>query len=93
MGGRRDIFEFLAVEDVDSDEMDLGVTVFARLGGGHFDDFAGAAFDDDVAVLAEGRALHRVRQAGARAGGFELHIKMLVGSCHCDAAEKKIPSL
>ena len=65
VGGRAEIFELLAGEDVDGDEMDLGVTVLAGLGGRHVDDLAGAALDTDEAVLAEGRALHGVRRRRA----------------------------
>ena len=65
---------------IDGDQVDLGVTVLAGLGGRHVDDLARAAWggewvcvvvtrrtrtesetltlDDDVAVLAKGRALH-----------------------------------
>ena len=68
MGGRRQIFEFLAGEDVDGSKVDLGVTVFASLGGGHFDDLAGTAFDDDETVLPQGGTLHRVGGRGAGIG-------------------------
>jgi hypothetical protein len=50
----------LVGEDVNSDKMDLGVTVLASLGGRHVDDLAGTALNDDVAVLAKGRALKGV---------------------------------
>ena len=60
MGGGAKIFELLASEDVNGNEMDLGVAVLAGLGRTHFDDLAGAALDDDESVLAERRALHRV---------------------------------
>jgi hypothetical protein len=52
------ILELLAGEDVDGDKMDLGVTVLAGLGGGHVDNLARAALDNDVTVLPQGRALH-----------------------------------
>jgi hypothetical protein len=61
VGGRAEIFKLLASEDVNGDEMDFGVAVLARLGGGHFDDLAGTVLDHDEAVLAESRALHWVR--------------------------------
>jgi len=51
--------------------MDLGVAVLAGLGGGHVDDLAGTVLDADEAVLAEGRALHRVRGRGAGIGALE----------------------
>jgi hypothetical protein len=52
------IFQFLASEDVDGDQVDLGVAVLASLGGRHVDDLAWAAFDDDVTVLSQGGTLH-----------------------------------
>lgn len=58
VGGGREILHLLAGEDIDGDQVDLGVTVLASLGGGHLDDLAGATLDDDVAVLAQSRALH-----------------------------------
>ena len=58
MGRGGEILELLASEDVDGNEMDLGVAVLAGLGGGHVDDLARAALDHDVAVLPQGRALH-----------------------------------
>ena len=58
MGGRAKFFKLLAGEDVDTNKMDLGVTVLASLGGRHVDDLAGTALDDDGTVLSEGRTLH-----------------------------------
>lgn len=58
MGGGAKIFELLLGEEVESDEMDLGVAVLARLGGRHVYDLARAALDNDVSALAQSRALH-----------------------------------
>lgn len=71
MGGGRQILELLAGEDVDGDQVDLGVTVLAGLGGRHVDDLAGAALDNDVAVLSQGRALHGVGGGGTGIGALE----------------------
>lgn len=71
VGGWAEILELLASKDVNGNEMDLGVTVLARLGGGHVDDLARAALDHDEAVLAQSRALHRVRGRGAGVGALE----------------------
>jgi len=71
VGGRGEIFQLLAGEDVDGDHVDLGVTVLARLGGGHLDNFARAVLDDDVPVLPQRRALHRVRGRGTGVGALE----------------------
>lgn len=66
VGGRAKFFKLLAGEDVDTDEMDLGVTVLSGLGGGHVYDLAGAALDDDGTVLAQSRTLHG--ESGRRTG-------------------------
>lgn len=58
VGGGRQILELLASEDIEGDQVDLGVTVLASLGGGHLDDLARTALDDDVTVLPQSRALH-----------------------------------
>lgn len=66
VGGRGQILELLASEDVDGDQVDLGVTVLAGLGGGHLDNLARAVLDDDVTVLPQSRALHG--EGGGRTG-------------------------
>ena len=71
MGGRAEIFELLASEDVNGDKMDLGMTVLAGLRGTHFNDLAGTALDDDKTVFAKGRALHWVGSRGAGIGALE----------------------
>ena len=71
MGGGRQILELLAGEDVNGDQVDLGVTVLAGLGGRHVDNLAGTALDDDVAVLSQGRTLHGVGGGGTGIGGLE----------------------
>lgn len=52
--------------------MHFGVAVLAGLGGGHFDDLAGAALQHDEAVLAQRRALHGERGRGAGVPGLEV---------------------
>lgn len=71
MGRWGEIFQLLAGEDVDGDDVDLGVTVLARLGGGHFNDLAGSVLDDDEAVLSESRTLHRICLGGTGVGRLE----------------------
>jgi hypothetical protein len=61
--------------------MDFGVTVFASLGGGHFDDLARAVLDAHKAVLPQGRALHGVRSGGTGIGALE---GMLMLRCELD---------
>ena len=71
MGGGRQIFELLASEDVDSDQVDLGVTVLSSLGGRHVDNLAGTTLDHNVTVLTQSRALHRVGSGGTGIGAVE----------------------
>jgi len=71
VGGGAKIFELLASEDVNGDEMDLGVTVLAGLRGAHLDNLAGAALDNDETVLAKCRALHGVSGRGASISALE----------------------
>jgi hypothetical protein len=85
VGGGREILELLAGEDIDGDKVDLGVTVLASLGGGHVDDLAGTALDNDVTVLTQSRALHGVGGRSASIGGFEGNIVLfilLAYQCH-----------
>lgn len=77
VGGGRQILELLAGEDIGSDQVDLGVTVLASLGGGHVDDLAGAALDNDVTVLAQSRALHGVGGRRAGIGRLEGNVVLL----------------
>lgn len=67
----RQIFELLASEDVEGDQVDLGVTVLASLGGGHFDNLAGTVLDDNVTVLTQSRALHGEGGRRASVDGIE----------------------
>ena len=71
MGGGAEFFKLLASEDIDGDEMDLGVTMLASLGGGHVDNLARAVLDNNEAVLSQGRALHGEGGRGAGVGGLE----------------------
>lgn len=71
MGGGAEFFELLASEDIDGDQMDLGVTVLASLGGRHINNLARAVLDHNEAVLSQGGTLHREGGRGARIGGVE----------------------
>jgi hypothetical protein len=91
---RRQILVLLAVEDVGSNEMDLGVTVLSGLGGGHVDDLARAVLDHDETVLTQSRALHRVGKRGTGIGRIEGHLMLsIVGGGHFDGIDKKSRSL
>lgn len=71
VGGRTEIFELLTGEDIDGDKMDFGVTVLAGLRGTHLDNLAGAALNDDKAVLPQGRALHWISGRSASIGALK----------------------
>lgn len=71
MGGWGEIFQLLASEDVESNQVDLGVTVLSSLGGGHVDNLAWTALDDNETVLSQGGTLHRVGGRGTGIGRLE----------------------
>lgn len=71
-----EILVLLAGEDVESDKVDLGVTVLASLGGGHVDNLAGTALDHNETVLAQSRALHGVGERGTGIGRLEGNIML-----------------
>jgi len=71
VGGWAEFFELLLGEDIDSDEMDLGVTVLTGLGGRHVDNLARAVLDTDETVLSQGRTLHGVGGGCTSIGGIE----------------------
>lgn len=85
MGGGREILKLLASEDIDGDKVDLGVTVLSSLGGGHVDDLAGTALDDDVTVLTQSRALHGVGGGRASIGGVEGDVVLYIRLALCVA--------
>ena len=76
VGRRRKIFVLLVREDVEGDKVDLGVTVLASLGGRHVDNLARATLDHDETVLAQGRALHGVRQRRTGVDRVEGHLML-----------------
>ena len=71
MGRGAEIFQLLAGEDIDGDQMDFGVTMLASLGGTHLDNLAGAILDDYMTVFAQSGTLHRVGGRGAGIGRLE----------------------
>lgn len=78
MGRGGEILELLAGEDIDGDQVNLGVTVLAGLGGRHVNNLAGTALDDNVSVLAESGTLHGEGQGSTRGGTLELDVVLLV---------------
>ena len=77
MGRGGEILVLLAVENVGSNQVDLGVTVLARLGGRHVHDLARTALNDNEAVLAQSRALHGEGERSAGIGRVELELMLL----------------
>ncbi len=71
MGGGAELFKLLGGEDVNGNQVNLGVTVLAGLGGGHFDNLARAVLDDDETVLPQSRALHGEGGGGTGIGALE----------------------
>jgi hypothetical protein len=71
MGGRAKFFELLAGEDINSNQMDLGVAVLSSFGGRHVDNLARAVLDNDESVLSQGRALHWESGGSTRIGRIE----------------------
>jgi len=86
VGGWGQIFQLLAGEDIESDHVDLGVTVLSSLGGGHVDDLAWATLDDDETVLSQGGTLHGIGGRGTGIGGLEgvLMLSVVRGVRHDD---------
>lgn len=82
MGGGAQLLKLLAGEDVDGDQVDLGVTVLASLGGGHVDDLARAVLDADEAVLAQSRALHG-EGGGSTSISLSLNLEGVIGLDLC----------
>jgi hypothetical protein len=71
VGGGAEIFKLLGGEDVDGNQMDLGVTVLAGLRGGHLDNFARTVLDDDETILPQSRTLHGEGLGGTGIGALE----------------------
>jgi hypothetical protein len=69
VGGGTKLFVLLGSEDVDTNEMDLGMTVLACLGGRHIDDLAGTTLDDHETVLSKSGTL---LEEGGRGGSANL---------------------
>lgn len=80
MSRRAKFFQLLASEDINSNQMYLGMTVLASLRGGHIDNFAGAVFDHNETILSQGRALHWESGRSTSIGRVE-GVFMLADSC------------
>ena len=65
-------------KDVERHQVDLGVSVLARLGGGHVDDFAGVSLDHHELALSERRTLLGVGQRSARTCVFEIKFFFMI---------------
>lgn len=71
MSGRREIFKLLSGEDIEGDQVNLGVTVLPGLRGGHFHNLARAVLNDNMAVLPQSGTLHREGVGGTGIGTVE----------------------
>lgn len=83
VGRGRKIFQLLAGEDINGDQVDLGVTVLSGLGGGHVDDLAGTVLDHNVTVLAQGRTLQREGGGSTGIGAIEGVLLVLYSRYTC----------
>lgn len=73
------LFQLLASKDIDGDQMNLGMTMLSSLRGRHVHNFAGAAFNHNEAVLAEGGALHRISSGSTGIDALEGVFMLQVG--------------
>jgi len=71
VSGGRQLFELLAGEDVEGSQVNLGVSVLSSFGGGHINDLARPALNDNVAVLPQRRALQGVGLRGTSIGALD----------------------
>jgi hypothetical protein len=78
VGGGAEILVLSASEDINTDQVDLGVTVLTSLRGGHVDDFARVSLNADKSVLSESRALHGV---GGRASVLDPVLHIFISRC------------
>lgn len=90
MGGGAQLFQLLAGEDVDGNEMNLGVAVLASLGGGHVNNLARAVLDHNESVLAKSGTLHgigsRCTSIGAVEGMLMLCVLTWLASVHTNSS-------
>ena len=93
MGGRAKIFQLLASEDINSNKMDLSVTVLASLGSGHVDDLARASLNHNVTVLAKSRTLHGIGGGGAGIGALEGVLMLFVRNGQQHATSKRVSGI
>lgn len=71
VGGWGQIFVLLASEDVDTNQVHLGVTVLTGLGGGHVDNLTWSTLDNNVSVLSQCGTLLWEGQSSTGVGGFK----------------------
>ena len=74
VGGGGEILKLLGGEDIGGDQVNLGVTVLASLGGRHVNDLARTVLDHNVATLAQSRTLHGVGERGSGISRIESDI-------------------
>jgi len=83
VSGGTEIFVFPLSKDINSNQMDFSVTVFAGFGGTHVDNLARTTFNKNIPVLTKRRTLLRKTQGRTRRGGGEI-VFMICVVCHGD---------
>jgi hypothetical protein len=74
VGGGANILQLLSGEDINGNEVDLGVAMLSGLGSGGFDDLARATLDDNVSTLSDSRSLSRDHLGGVILDLFKFFI-------------------
>lgn len=71
VGRWRQVLQLLTSENVNGDQVDLGVTVLTGLRGRHVNNLTRSALDDNVTVLSQCRTLHWEGQSGTSISGLK----------------------
>merc|ERR1719273_2698454 len=74
MGRWTNVLILSVSEDIQGDQVDLGVAVLAGLGGGHLHNLAGTTLDHDKSTFTESRTLHRISGGCSGIGRGEIEI-------------------
>jgi hypothetical protein len=78
VGGGANVFIFAVGEDVNANDVGLGVTVLSSLGCADICNFARAAIDDNVTTFANKTRLHGKRGGGTGIGGVDGEVLLLI---------------
>lgn len=77
VGRWRQVLQLLTSENVNGDQVNLGVTVLTGLRSGHVDNLTWSTLDDNVTVLSQSRTLHWEGQSGTGIGGLKGVLKLV----------------